>query len=947
MLFLRNSTLKARPACFLGLVALVGSSCLDFNFTTGRFDCGGKPCSPAPVAVCTCEPPSPRCEDDATLITAYPLGCDSTGACKFQQLNTPCAQGCSGDACVGEPCAGIVCNAPPPNTCTSTSNLASFAPTGTCTAGLCSYAPTAVSCAQGCNKGQCIGEACAGVTCTKPPPPECLNESTLRLYSSSGTCSVGLCTYAPADTTCAGGCADGACKGSACLGVTCNTPPSNTCADAATLAVYSAPGTCTAGACSYSTTPLLCAGGCESGACVGDLCAGVTCASAPAATCDDAFTLRTYAAAGVCVQGGCMYPSSAMSCAHGCGAGKCAPEPCTANSCTTPPSATCVGNARRTFAGSGTCTTQGCDYTPTDTPCAANEVCVTDKCLWNDASLATLTTSVSNLPFAATTTLYTVMVPVGTTAVTLTASLAVPARQSLKANGVTATSGTASLTVAPMMPAAFEVTSQSGAKRLYTVVVVVGWSQQAYVKAPNTDTNDHFGTSVAISATGNILAVGAPGEDGVLSNLFANTASSSGAVYVFLRTGTTWTLDGYIKPNQAAENLRFGSSVALSESGAHLLIGAPGDAQLSYGVNGNSIGLAPESGAAFLFTRLAPGTWASQVYFKASNTDTGDHFGQSVALSADGAMVAVGAPGESSGPGTLKDNNASPNSGAAYFFTKSMVSGWSEFARIKGSFALSNDAFGQSLSISRDGVFLAVGATGDDSAGTGISAAPGPLTASNSGAVYVFERVGGGFLQRAYVKASNTDANDRFGHSVALSYQGTTLAVGAPGEAAATTGINGTQANNTSTNRGAAYVFTRSGTTWSQQAYVKPSTTRADSFFGSSVAVSSDGSVLAVGAPGEASNSVGINGSQSTALLTKSGAAYVFFRTGTAWAQHAFIKASNTGAYDEFGHDVALSADGGTLAVMAVEEASNSTVINQDPSNNAAPGAGAAYVFTR
>jgi hypothetical protein len=187
-------------------------------------------------------------------------------------------------------------------------------------------------------------------------------------------------------------------------------------------------------------------------------------------------------------------------------------------------------------------------------------------------------------------------------------------------------------------------------------------------------------------------------------------------------------------------------------------------------------------------------------------------------------------------------------------------------------------------------------------------------------------------LQRNAVKASNTGAGDFFGRSVALSADGSTLAVGAVGEASNATGVNGNQSDNSASGSGAVYVFTRTGSTWAQQAYVKASNSSFGDFFGRSVALSADGSTLAVGADGEDSNATGVNGNQSDNSASGSGAVYVFTRTGSTWAQQAYVKASNTGADDRLGERVALSADGSTLAVGASGEAF---------------GAGAVYVFTR
>ena len=173
-----------------------------------------------------------------------------------------------------------------------------------------------------------------------------------------------------------------------------------------------------------------------------------------------------------------------------------------------------------------------------------------------------------------------------------------------------------------------------------------------------------------------------------------------------------------------------------------------------------------------------------------------------------------------------------------------------------------------------------------------------------------------------------------------MALSGDTLAVGAYGEDSNATGVNGNQANNSATGSGAVYLFTRSGTTWSQQAYLKASNTGALDQFGSSVALSGD--VLAVGARGEDSNATGVNGKGANNGEPVSGAAYLFTRSGATWSQAAYLKASNTQADDRFGSSVALSGD--VLAVGADREGSNATGVNGDQADNGAPNSGAAYV---
>lgn len=201
--------------------------------------------------------------------------------------------------------------------------------------------------------------------------------------------------------------------------------------------------------------------------------------------------------------------------------------------------------------------------------------------------------------------------------------------------------------------------------------------------------------------------------------------------------------------------------------------------------------------------------------------------------------------------------------------------------------------------------------------------------------------LGAPIAQQAYLKAANTGAGDRFGRSVAVA--GDTMVVGADWEASAATGVNGNQGNNGALYAGAAYVFVRDGTNWSQQAYLKASNTGRDDNFGVSVAISGD--TIVVGAWGEDSNATEVDGDQSDNNAAGSGAAYVFARNGTTWSEHAYLKASNTGTGDGFATQLAVSGD--TVVVGALWEASNATGINGNQSNNGAAAAGAAYVFTK
>jgi hypothetical protein len=272
------------------------------------------------------------------------------------------------------------------------------------------------------------------------------------------------------------------------------------------------------------------------------------------------------------------------------------------------------------------------------------------------------------------------------------------------------------------------------------------WSQQAYVKASNTESADLFGNSVALSGDGNTLAVGAPLEDSSLTGVSpgsvnettsGNASLNSGAVYVYSRSAGTWSQQAYVKASNTGDGDNFGNSVALSGDGNTLAVGAPFEDGDTTGVGGTSNELAPDAGAAYVYTRSG-GAWSQQAYVKASNTGRGDNFGTSVALSGDGNALAVGAPledGGGTGIGSTPDESAT-DAGAAYFYTRSTGT-WSQQTYVKASNTDTLDNFGTSVALNSDGNTLAVGAQLEDGSSTGIDGTP-DNSAANSGAVYLY-----------------------------------------------------------------------------------------------------------------------------------------------------------------------------------------------------------------
>jgi hypothetical protein len=501
-------------------------------------------------------------------------------------------------------------------------------------------------------------------------------------------------------------------------------------------------------------------------------------------------------------------------------------------------------------------------------------------------------------------------------------------------NGTAVDSGTAWQSgLLPLGDTAIVITvAQTGRdNRVYTVTVTrsIGTS---FLKASNAELDDNL-RSVALS--GDTLVVGAPGEDSnavdVNGNEADDSAGESGAAYVFVRTGGTWSQQAYLKAGNTDAGDLFGASVAIS--GDTIVVGALGEASNATTVDGDETNdTAPGAGAAYVFVRSGS-TWSPQAYLKASNTDAGDGFGGSVGI--DGDTIVVGAELEDSSAvdvGGDATSNGTDLSGAAYVFVRSGVA-WSQQAYLKAGNTGVGDEFGAAVAISGD--TIAVGARLEDSNATTIDGDETNDLSLDSGAVYLFTRSATTWAPQAYVKAPNNDPADEFGISVALS--GDTLAIGASLESSNATTVGGDQSNDAANDAGAAYVFVRSAGAWSLQAYLKASNAEAGDTFGRSIAL--DGDAIVVGARLEDGGATGVNGADNNDA-PESGAAYLFQRTGTAWAQTAYLKASNTQTFDEFSQGVAISGD--TIAITASEEDSSSAA---DPTDNSAFESGALYVI--
>jgi hypothetical protein len=367
-----------------------------------------------------------------------------------------------------------------------------------------------------------------------------------------------------------------------------------------------------------------------------------------------------------------------------------------------------------------------------------------------------------------------------------------------------------------------------------------------------------FGSSVALSADGNTVLIGAEHD-----------ANGAGGAYVFTHSGSAWhQVGGRLSPSDGTFGGRFGASVALSADGNTALIGAPTDGG--------------DSGAAWVFTRSGS-TW-TQVGSKLTPNDaSGSHveFGTSVALSGNATTALIGGP---------EDGDV----GAAWIFapTRSLpvvnkttravtvvpiglpVDWKQQGSKLTPSDEKGFGAFGSSVALATDGGTALIGGATDN---------------SGQGAAWVFARSGSTWSQdgRKLTAFDEYGPKGQFGDAVTLSGDGTTVLIGATADEHAA---------------GGAWVFTHSGTGWIQQGYrLTPRDERGAALFGNALALSSDGNTALIGGPNDAAGN---------------GAAWLFTRTGTAWTQQGNkLTASDESGAGEFGTGVALSGDRATVLV--------------------------------
>lgn len=371
---------------------------------------------------------------------------------------------------------------------------------------------------------------------------------------------------------------------------------------------------------------------------------------------------------------------------------------------------------------------------------------------------------------------------------------------------------------------------------------------------------DGFGGSVAIQ--GNRAVIGASDD---------NTAAGSdvGSAYVFTRSGTTWTMEAHIYAADGTANDSFGSSISLDN-----------DTIVAGAILDDVNDVTYSTGSAYVFVRNGS-AWIQQAKLSPGDVDSLDYFGCGVSVDGDLALI-----------GSYWDRT---RRGSAYIFARNGNT-WTQQAKLIDPDGRSEDNLG--LRVSLSGTTALVSALSDDDLGNA------------SGSVFVFTAEGTTWSQQAKLHASDGTQFRYFGSGVSLS--GNTALIGASG------------GSGDSTYAGAAYVFTRTGSTWTQHSKLQASDASAEDFFGSSVAI--DGNIAVIGAERD-----------SISGATYSGSAYVFQFNGTSWQQHAKLTSNSVAAFDFFGAAVAISGDTALIGAHGDD--------GVGLSGNAAPDQGSVHVF--
>ncbi len=425
-------------------------------------------------------------------------------------------------------------------------------------------------------------------------------------------------------------------------------------------------------------------------------------------------------------------------------------------------------------------------------------------------------------------------------------------------------------------------------------------SSLSYLKASNADAADAFGSAVAISRDGSTLVVGADLEAGDARGVNGaqdrNDLPGAGAVYVFSRSANGWVQQAYLKAPQPESGAGFGMSVALSDDGHTVVVGAPFESH------------AQGEGAVHVFRR-AHGQWLAQARVQPAAGGQAGLFGWRVALSAEGTSLAVGA----------REGHAADAHGSVHVFAR-LAGQWAPASRLEAATPVAGDGFGHSLAFAADGGTLAVGARPSEA----LRAHP----SVRSGDVRVFSAAPSGWEPVAQLSASSGLTSHPVSTEVVLSANGQRLVVGAHGPAGAASEVR---------------VFDRQQGRWTQTATLQSA--GAAWGFGERLSLSADGQRLAVSAMYEPLRASPTSPGAQAPAAPEAGAVYVFDQRAGQWTQTQRLNAAHGRSGDLFGSALALSGDGRWLASGARLEDGGASGINAPSSAAPAANSGAVYVY--
>jgi len=388
---------------------------------------------------------------------------------------------------------------------------------------------------------------------------------------------------------------------------------------------------------------------------------------------------------------------------------------------------------------------------------------------------------------------------------------------------------------------------------------------------------------------------------------------------------TDETLDqaiGYVKAPNTDSDHEFGGTFKVSGDGQTMVVGLYNDESVATGINGDS---ADRSGAdigAVIVYRKINDQWEYEAYLKSPvPASDAEEFGQAVAVSDDGDTIAVGVPREQSLTTDPTDNTGF-DPGAVHVFER-LETGWEQTDYIKAEIIKNAAEFGTDVALSGDGNYLAISAIGDNSNSATINSGESDTSMPGAGSVHVYKKVlFGDFEREAYLKPSDVGTAYSFGTQIDLSFDGSVLVANSPGSDSSDGSV---------TDVGGVFVFKRSASTWTEDAYLRDPTGVSSDNFGEKLSLSADGTRLAISNPRDSSSSAGIGGDETDTSMSNAGSVYVYEDDGSAWAKIAFIKSEVPTAQNQFGKAIEMSADGSRLLVGETANGVDATGLRASP----------------